>query len=85
MEEKSSRARASEKYRLNHKEYFNEYYRNYRKEKGQKSYYKIYKKRIDKIYDFIAEHYLFYKTKDGEFVTCDEEIAAILRGDFDEE
>lgn len=85
MEEKNKRALASEKYRQEHKEYYNEYYKKYRKEKGQKSYYKIYKKRIDKMYDFVSEHYLFYKTKDGKYVACDEKIATILRGDFDEE
>jgi len=79
-----SKMKASEKYRQQHKEYYNEYYKKYRKEKGQKNYYKIYKKRIDDLLDYLATHKLYYQEKEGTFITCDNELFAIARGDFDE-
>jgi hypothetical protein len=85
MEEKNKRALASEKYRQEHKEYYNEYYKKYRKEKGQKNYYKIYKKRINDLFDYLASHELYYKEKNDKYISCDKDLFDIARGEFDEE
>jgi len=78
MKEKSSKDKASEKYRLKNKEYYNEYYRKYREQHKPKNYPRLYKDRLDKIIDKL------YTWGEALPVEFQQETLKIARGDYDE-
>lgn len=74
-----AKRRASENYRIKNKDKYNDYYKKYREKNGQKSYYKVYKNRVEMMMDKL---YCWGEILDPEF---QQEMLKIARGECDEQ
>ena len=84
MKEKTAKQKANEKYRLKNKEYYANYYKEYRKNHKQKDYYGLCRKKIKLAKEYLKQH-------SNDFTEClnvedVEELYNLLDGsDIDEQ